>query len=57
MPFTQTETPLPYTPSTYPVFPGAERIFLERELRRIESSISTLNRAVVEIQEYLKTLP
>lgn len=57
MPFNQTEVVERYQPSAPPLLAGADKLYLDRELRQISIVIEKLTNAVSEIQAYLKTLP
>lgn len=57
MPFTPTEVVESYRPSAPPVISGADKLYLDRELRQISLVIDRMVAAVAEMQDYLKTLP
>lgn len=57
MPFTPTELVEGYRPSAPPLLAGADKLYLDRELRQISLAVDRMVAAVAEIQEYLKTLP
>lgn len=57
MSFTPTELVERYRPSAPPLIAGAEKLYLDRELRQLSIVVDRLSAAITEIQEYLKTLP